>query len=127
MTTNNVKVWLWGRHIASLAADANQRISFRYVDDFTSSLVQVSPLLMPLDNRTFSGFEQRNEATFKGLPPLVIDSLPDKFGEALIRQWLARQGRNDRLTPARTTLLHRKPRHGGVGVHSGNRTPRRCR
>ena len=99
MTTNNVKVWLWGRHIASLAADANQRISFRYVDDFTSSLVQVSPLLMPLDNRTFSGFEQRNEATFKGLPPLVIDSLPDKFGEALIRQWLARQGRNDRLTP----------------------------
>ena len=99
MTINNVKVWLWGRHIASLAADGNRRVSFRYVDEFVSSNIEVSPLLMPLSDRISDGFERRNEETFKGLPPLVIDSLPDKFGEALIRQWLARQGRGDHLTP----------------------------
>jgi len=99
VTIRNVKVWLWGRHIASLAADSNGRVSFRYVDEFIPSEVQVSPLLMPLSNRTIDGFERRNEDTFKGLPPLVIDSLPDKFGEAVIRQWMARQGRGDQLTP----------------------------
>lgn len=99
MTIDNVKVWLWGRHIASLASDSDRRVSFRYVDEFVTSQVQVSPLLMPLGNRIFNGFERRNEDTFKGLPPLVIDSLPDKFGETLIRQWMARQGRGDQLTP----------------------------
>ena len=99
MTTSHVEVWLWGRHIASLAADSVQRVSFRYVDEFVSSGIQVSPFLMPLGNRIFDGFERRNDDTFKGLPPLVIDSLPDKFGEALIRQWMARQGRGEQLTP----------------------------
>ena len=88
-----------GRHIASLAADDDRRVSFRYVDEFIPSEIQVSPFLMPLGKRTFTGFERRNEETFKGLPPLVIDSLPDRFGEALIGQWLARQGRTDQLTP----------------------------
>lgn len=99
MSITSVKVWLWGRHIASLAADTEGRVSFRYTDEFLPSEVQVSPLLMPLANRIFDGFERRNEETFKGLPPLVIDSLPDRFGEALIRQWAARQGRGDQLTP----------------------------
>ena len=99
MTVSSVKVWLWGRHIASLAANEDRRISFRYVDEFVPSGIEVSPILMPLGNRIFDGFERRNEDTFKGLPPLVIDSLPDRFGETLIRQWMARQGRGDRLTP----------------------------
>lgn len=99
MTIRSVSVNLWGRHVASLAADADGRVTFRYVDEFVASDIQLSPLLMPLGNRIFDGFERRNEDTFKGLPPLVIDSLPDKFGEALIRQWLARQGRRDQLTP----------------------------
>lgn len=99
MSIENVQVWLWGRHIASLGTDSSRRITFRYVDEFTRSGIEVSPFLMPLGSRIFDGFERRNEATYKGLPPLVIDSLPDRFGEALIRQWAARQGRTDRLTP----------------------------
>lgn len=99
MTIDRVQVWLWGRHIASLAADTDGRVTFRYVDDFTRSGIEVAPLLMPLSGRIHDGFERRNEETFKGLPPLVIDSLPDRFGEALIRQWAVRQGRSDRLTP----------------------------
>lgn len=99
MTVNQVQVWLWGSHIASLAQDPNGRITFRYVDEFTGSGVEVSPILMPLSSRVFDGFERRNPDTFKGLPPLVIDSLPDRFGEALIRQWAARAARSPRLTP----------------------------
>lgn len=99
MSVEILQVWLWGRHIASLGTDSSRRITFRYVDEFTRSGIEVSPFLMPLSNRVFDGFERRNEETYKGLPPLVIDSLPDRFGEALIRQWAVRQGRSDRLTP----------------------------
>ena len=98
MSVPVVEVWLWGLHIASLAADANGRVSFRYTDDFLATNTEVAPILMPAGRQIWSGFDGRSEA-FKGLPPLVADSLPDRFGEALIRQWLARQGRSEPLTP----------------------------
>lgn len=39
----------------------------------------------------------RNETldTFKGLPGLLADALPDKHGNSLISTWLAQQGRSE--------------------------------
>lgn len=93
MTVSIAEVWLWGRHVASLA-ESPRGVTFRYTPDFASSGIELSPILMPLDtHRVYEGFERRNPETFKGLPPLVIDSLPDRFGETLINRWLARDGR----------------------------------
>jgi serine/threonine-protein kinase HipA len=65
---------------------------FEYDPDFLSSGIEVSPLTLPLRSGRFS-FPNLPRDTFKGLPGLLADSLPDKFGNLLIDQWLARQGR----------------------------------
>lgn len=99
-TIPTVEVWLWDLHIASLAQspDASQAVTFRYTDEFVATGYEVAPILMPSGRQIFTGFDARGE-TFKGLPPLVIDSLPDRFGEAIINQWFARQRRTKPLTP----------------------------
>src|SRR5690606_2031007 len=66
--------------------------SFEYAPDFASQGVDVAPLTMPLARRVYR-FPQLPLNTFHGLPGLLADSLPDRFGNALIDAWLARQGR----------------------------------
>ncbi|VAW78317.1 Toxin HigB / Protein kinase domain of HipA, partial [hydrothermal vent metagenome] len=59
---------------------------------FAQSGVEVSPITMPLSRRVYT-FPELSRKTFYGLPGLLADSLPDKFGHALIDAWLATQGR----------------------------------
>ena len=100
MSVSRVEVWLWGRHVASLAAAADGRVTFRYTPEFTGSGIELAPLLLPLSDSIHTGFDRRSNETFRGLPPLVVDSLPDRFGNALIRQYLAAEGRDpDSFTP----------------------------
>lgn len=87
------KVRLWGRTIGAVSLEEGERIAaFQYDPEFVRSGIQVAPLMMPLDNRVyvFPGLPYR---TFHGLPGMLADSLPDKFGNALINAWLATQGR----------------------------------
>jgi serine/threonine-protein kinase HipA len=88
------EVHLWGRVIGAVSVQEEQGTSvFRYVPEFTESGIQISPFTMPLSNRIYT-FPELPRATFWGLPGLLADSLPDKFGNALINAWLATQGRN---------------------------------
>ncbi|MBT3201573.1 MAG: type II toxin-antitoxin system HipA family toxin [Phycisphaerales bacterium] len=90
-TTAEVK--LWGSTIGAVVlADGKQAASFQYDSNFAQSGIQVSPLTMPLSQRTYS-FGALAQESFHGLPGLLADSLPDRFGNALINAWLARQGR----------------------------------
>ncbi|RKZ01110.1 type II toxin-antitoxin system HipA family toxin, partial [Candidatus Fermentibacteria bacterium] len=59
---------------------------------FSRSGIQISPLEMPLSNQLYS-FPELSQKSFHGLPGLLSDSLPDRFGNALINRWLARNGR----------------------------------
>ena len=65
---------------------------FEYDAGFLSSGIEIAPLTMPLGPGRYS-FPNLARDSFKGLPGLLADSLPDKFGNLLINQWLARQGR----------------------------------
>ncbi len=65
---------------------------FEYAEDFLGSGIEISPITLPLGPGTFR-FPGIARDTFKGLPGLLADCLPDKFGNLLIDQWLARQGR----------------------------------
>ncbi len=67
--------------------------SFQYDPDFIGSGIQVAPIAMPLDSRIYR-FPLLSGETFHGLPGLLADSLPDRFGRALIDAWLASQGRS---------------------------------
>jgi len=91
MTSAEVK--LWGTKIGAVAWDNKRDIAnFEYDPHFIKSGIEVSPITMPLSSGIYS-FPALNKEAFHGLPGLLADSLPDKFGNALIDTWLAGQGR----------------------------------
>ena len=92
--TTVAEVRLWGRSIGAVSVeDARSAAAFQFTYEFTRSGIQVSPLRMPLSDRVYS-FPGLARETFHGLPGLLADSLPDRFGNALIDTWLATQGRS---------------------------------
>ena len=92
VTTAFVK--LWGQIVGAIAWNPEKEIaSFEYEPKFDLEKYAVSPIKLPSKNRIYSFPELRNEETFKGLPGLLADSLPDKYGKELINVWLAQNGR----------------------------------
>ena len=84
---------LWGRQIGAILWDEDRDVGvFEYTPEFARSGIEVAPLTMPLRSGVYD-FPALNYETFKGLPGMLADSLPDKFGNALINRWLAEQGR----------------------------------
>jgi len=91
--TSVAEVVLWGRVIGAVALrEGDAAARFDYTKEFIGSGVEVSPFGMPLSSRVYS-FPALPKESFHGLPGLLSDSLPDRFGNALINAWLARQGR----------------------------------
>lgn len=87
------EVRLWGKTIGAVSLqDGEDVASFEYDAEFAQSGIQVAPIAMPLSRRVYR-FPELARPTFLGLPGLLADSLPDRFGNALIDAWLASQGR----------------------------------
>ena len=92
MTVAQVK--LWGKPIGAVSWNESAGLAhFEYGSDFIHSGIEVAPLTMPLSRQIYS-FPALPRETFRGLPGLLADSLPDDFGNALINVWLANQGRS---------------------------------
>ncbi len=88
------EVRLWGRTIGAVSLeDGRDYATFQYTPEFAGSGIQVSPVTMPLRKESYE-FPELSRQTFHGLPGLLADSLPDRFGNALIDAWLATQGRS---------------------------------
>ncbi len=92
-------VKLWGEMVGAVAWNENQNIAtYEFEDNFLKRGLDLSPILMPIANskgKIYQFNENKGfESTFKGLPGLLADILPDKYGNALIQSWLASQGRN---------------------------------
>ena len=84
---------MWGRTIGAVSLEDGEHVAaFEYARDFASSGIEVSPLTLPLSSSIHS-FPGLPRESFHGLPGLLADSLPDRFGQALIDAWLAAQGR----------------------------------
>jgi serine/threonine-protein kinase HipA len=87
------EVQLWGRTIGAVSLEeGSSYAAFQYDPAFAQSGIEISPITMPLGDRVYV-FPDLPPKTFHGLPGLLADSLPDKFGNALIDAWLATQGR----------------------------------
>ena len=86
------EVRLWGRTIGAVALEEGQEVaSFEFDPAFAGSGIEIAPLTMPLSNKVHT-FPELSRRTFQGLPGLLADSLPDRFGNALIDAWLAIRG-----------------------------------
>lgn len=88
------EVKLWGTTIGAVALSEGAEVAtFEYDDAFVRSGIEVAPLMMPLSRDRNYRFPQLARESFHGLPGMLSDALPDKFGNALIDAWLATQGR----------------------------------
>ncbi|RXR35318.1 type II toxin-antitoxin system HipA family toxin [Flavobacterium piscinae] len=91
-------VKIWNRKLGAVLWDESKNVGvFEFDKNFIDSGLDLSPITLPMSEvskgrRVFS-FPFLNFETFKGLPGLLADSLPDKFGNQVIDAWLARQGK----------------------------------
>lgn len=93
MTVATVK--LWGTAIGYIAMDKGERFArFEYDPQFEALGVEPAPLKMPVQPGRIYQFPDLHPRSFHGLPGLIADSLPDKYGQKLINVWLAQTGRS---------------------------------
>jgi len=123
--TTDASVVLWGREVAAVSwLKEDGYAVFQYDPDFAASGIELSPLVMPLSPDPYS-FPALPERTFKGLPGLLADALPDRYGDRLINTWLAEKGRTpESFNPVERLCyvgqrgmgaLEFKPVDGGLG------------
>ena len=102
------EVKIWGQLVGAVAWDQDNGLAtFEYDPKFKSLAWELAPLKMPVSGsrNQFSFPELRKDKnaaydTFKGLPGLLADVLPDRYGNQLINLWLAQQGRpQDSMNP----------------------------
>ncbi|HRX69208.1 MAG TPA: type II toxin-antitoxin system HipA family toxin [Tenuifilaceae bacterium] len=94
-------VKIWDTLVGAVVWDSKRSLAdFQYDKKFLEKKWDISPIKMPISNgdRIYSFPEllpskENTENTFKGLPGLLADSLPDKYGNLLIDKWLAQNGR----------------------------------
>lgn len=90
---DTARVLLWGSDIGAVTWVDDRTIGvFQYTPEFANSGIEVAPLVMPLREAPYE-FPTLSNDTFYGLPGMLADSLPDKFGNTIINAWLAGQGR----------------------------------
>ena len=90
----DASVILWGRRIGAVSWDASRALGvFQYDPAFVGAGIEVAPLKMPVREAPYE-FPALRKETFKGLPGMLADALPDKFGNRLIDAWLAETGRS---------------------------------
>lgn len=110
--TTVVEVRAWGHTIGAVSGTTSG-YGFQYTPEWKRSGVELSPLLMPTsDNQQVFTFRGLSEQTFQGLPPMLADALPDKFGNSVVDAWLAAQG----VDRSRITPLDRLAYLGGRGM-----------
>jgi serine/threonine-protein kinase HipA len=87
-------VILWDQEVGAVAWDAERGLGqFEFSSDFLLHGFDIAPFTLPLRSGVFS-FPELNPKTFYGLPGLLADTLPDRYGNSLIDLWLREQGRS---------------------------------
>ncbi|ELR8703547.1 type II toxin-antitoxin system HipA family toxin [Vibrio vulnificus] len=112
MVMEVITITYQGDLVGAVSFDTEKGLgSFEYDPGFVKKGVELSPIKMPLSNRIYR-FPELDFNTFKGLPGLIADSLPDDFGNAVLNAWVASQGRS----PSDITPLQRLQYTGKRGM-----------
>ncbi|MCF6306544.1 MAG: type II toxin-antitoxin system HipA family toxin [Flavobacteriaceae bacterium] len=93
------EVEIWGKSVGAVIWDNSRGLAiFEFEKKFVNLGIDLAPIIMPLKElqrgNTIYSFPHLNEITFKKMPGMLADSLPDKFGNKLIDIWLAQNGRS---------------------------------
>jgi serine/threonine-protein kinase HipA len=130
------EIKLWGLTVGAVMWDESRMLATLEFDSlFAKQGLDVAPVTMPLSDivsgkRVFS-FPGLNRETFSGLPGLLADSLPDRFGNAILDAWLAEQGRTKQSVNPIERLCYTgnrgmgalvfEPSIGGLGKRSNDK------
>ena len=98
------EVKLWGTLVGYLANDEENNVYFTYDPSFIARGIEISPIVLPLRREPYS-FPRLTSETYRTLPGLFADSLPDNFGRKVINEYLISIGRDkNSLTPIEELL-----------------------
>jgi serine/threonine-protein kinase HipA len=121
-----VNVYLWGKHVGAVALDPTWGYYvFEYTPAFASLGVEPAPLQMPARRGGTFMFTDLPEITFKRLPAMLADALPDDFGNALIDRYLADKGLDKSGVTALDRLAYMGNRAMGALAFKPTRSPPR--
>ena len=115
-----IETRVWGRTVGAVALDTRLGYyAFEYAPSFVRTGVELAPLTLPLAQaRNPFIFTDLPELTYKRLPALLADALPDDFGNALIDGWMAAQGvERSRITPLDRLAYMGKRGMGALEFH----------
>lgn len=110
------EVWIWKHFVGAVAETGDGQITFEYDPAFARSGLEISPLMLPLSKQGPVTFPElhRLEA-FAGLPGVLADALPDRFGNAVIRKYFTDRGRpDDAMRPVQKLLYVGKRAMGAL-------------
>jgi serine/threonine-protein kinase HipA len=121
-----VNVYLWGKHVGAVAFDPTWGYYvFEYTPAFTSLGLEPAPLQMPVRQGGTFMFTDLPEITFKRLPAMLADTLPDDFGNALIDRYMADKGLDKSKVTALDRLAYMGNRAMGALEYKPTRSPPR--
>lgn len=123
--TEVVEVRAWGSSVGALARDSRGSLAFEFDPAWVASGREISPLHLPLRVREVYSFPGLNKETWHGLPPAIADSLPDRFGNAIIDAEFARRGASPGEATALDRLVYTGPRAMGALEFVPDNGPRR--
>ncbi len=87
-----VEVWAWGQRVGAAALDPGSGFyPFEYDPEWVGGGIELAPVHMPTRAGVFI-FPSLSRRTYYGLPAMLADALPDRFGNALVDRWMAENG-----------------------------------
>ena len=118
MVMEVVRVKYGGDDVGAVSFNTETGIgSFEYEPRFIETGIELSPIKMPLSRKIYS-FPEIDAASFKGLPGMIADSLPDDFGNAVMNTWIASQGKSTAdITPLQRLQYTGKRGMGALTYH----------
>lgn len=87
-----VDVKLWGDLVGKVSVNDKGIGFFKYAPEFLSKGIEPSPYRMPVKKNIIYSFPRLNKQTFKGLPGMIADSLPDAYGDHLLNIYFEKEG-----------------------------------
>jgi len=123
------EVRLWDRRVGAVAETDEGQVVFEYDSAFRRSGLEISPRQLPLGTEGPQAYPAlaRLEA-FEGLPGVLADSLPDRFGNAIIEKYFSARGRAiERLGPVQKLLYVGSRAMGALQYRPAERIPRTVR
>ncbi|MCC7483537.1 MAG: type II toxin-antitoxin system HipA family toxin [Burkholderiales bacterium] len=101
------QVWLWDKFVGAVTEEDDGRVTFEYDEAFRRSGLEISPRKLPLQLRGPVTFPDLNRVeAFAGLPGVLADSLPDRFGNAIIKAYFENRGQPESAMSPVQKLLY---------------------